>query len=70
MSVRHGKSNAPEFAVCGLACDAHESGDWHEPVVYAAPGETVTCAECRAAIDWARAAYTRGYRYQPKDPHA
>lgn len=46
MAPRHGA----EFSVCGLAYDAHESGDHEEPVVFAGEGETVTCIECRQTV--------------------
>ncbi len=53
-----------EHALCGLALDAHDSGDWPEPVVMAESGELVTCKECRSAIDHARNNFKR-YRYKP-----
>jgi hypothetical protein len=43
-------SQGAEFAVCGLAYDAHESGDHEEPVVLAREGEAVTCGECRRIV--------------------
>jgi hypothetical protein len=53
-----------EYTLCGLAFDAYESGDHHELVVEARPGELVTCKECRAAIDHARSQF-KGYRFSP-----
>lgn len=44
----------PEFTMCGMAFDAHWTGDSDEVIVMAAPGELVTCADCRRAIDHAR----------------
>lgn len=56
--VIHGAGTG-EFALCGLACDAFDSGDWHEPVAFALPGELVTCRECRAQLDHMRQAFRR-----------
>jgi hypothetical protein len=53
-----------EFTLCGMAFDAYDSGDADEPIVMAQPRELVTCAECRAVIDYARR--FKGYR-QPSD---
>lgn len=49
-----------EFTLCGLAFDAHDSGDHDEPVIMAAPGQLVNCVECRAVIDYVRT--FKGYR--------
>ena len=48
-----------EHALCGYAADAFESGDADRPIVFAGPGETVTCQECRAAIDWVRETFSK-----------
>lgn len=56
----HGEGHT-EFTLCGLACDAHESGDHDEPVVSAKPGELVTCHECRQVLDRIRGEF-KGYR--------
>jgi len=58
MSTKHA-AGPQEHALCGLAEDAHESGDWHEPVVMAKPGESVTCKECRDVIDFIRLNFNR-----------
>jgi hypothetical protein len=39
-----------EFTICGIAFDAHESGDVDEEVVFADPGQLVTCEDCRRTI--------------------
>jgi hypothetical protein len=49
--------------LCGYAFDAFGVGDTEEPVVEAEAGETVTCPECRAVIDYMRKAYPRGYKF-------
>lgn len=61
-SVRHGTgvNVGGEFTLCGLACDAFESGDADKPVTFAAPGEIVTCKECRDVIYHVKT--FRGYR--------
>jgi hypothetical protein len=61
--VIHAPSAAVEFVLCGFAFDAYDSGDADEPIIEAKPGETVTCPECRAVIDYMRKAYPRGYRF-------
>lgn len=61
--VRHAEGEQ-EHALCGLAFDAYDSGDEDQPVVFAEAGETVTCPDCRAAIDYVRSNF-RGYRYVP-----
>jgi len=53
-----------EYSLCGLAFDAHDSGDEPEPVHFAVGGQLVTCRECRAMIDYVRT--FKGYR-APKD---
>jgi len=52
MSLKHvaAPGNGGEFTACGLAYDAHESGDHNEPVVFAGEGETVTCGKCRQTV--------------------
>jgi hypothetical protein len=56
----HGEGHV-EFTLCGLACDAYESGDHDESVVSAKPGELVTCPECRQVLDRIRREF-KGYR--------
>lgn len=56
------KVHAPgrmEHALCGLSFDAHQSGDADEPVVFAMPGELVTCNLCRLEIDHVRETFRR-----------
>lgn len=53
-----------EFAVCGLAFDAHDSGHVDEPVVFAQPGQRVTCPACLQVIEYVRLNF-RGCRYVP-----
>ncbi|WP_199028472.1 hypothetical protein [Ralstonia sp. ASV6] len=59
--MKHAKGTIAgrEYSLCGLACDAHESGDTDEPVEFAEAGELVTCVECRDAIDHVRASFKR-----------
>lgn len=55
MSSRH--ANAPthdEYTLCGFAVDAHETGDHSEPIVFAKPGETINCPECRVVINYCK----------------
>lgn len=59
-TCKHGEGHA-EFSLCGLAFDAHESGDHDEPVVFAKPGQLVTCPECRQVLDRIRNEF-KGYR--------
>lgn len=51
-----------EFTICGMAFDAHDSGDAAEPIVVAEVGQMVTCPTCRDTIDHARTAFKR-YHY-------
>lgn len=53
-----------EYTACGMAFDAHDSGDEDEPIVFAEPGKVYDCAECRRVVDAYRA--TRGYRQPPE----
>lgn len=53
----------PEFTLCGMAFDAYDSQDTDVPVVFAAPGETITCPDCRRFISLMRA-----YRTNFKQP--
>lgn len=46
----HMPGGGDEFAVCGLAFDAYDSGDADAPVIFAGEGELVTCRECRRAV--------------------
>lgn len=48
-----------EHALCGLAFDAFDSNDHHEPVAFAKLGETVTCPMCRAHLDHIRLAFNK-----------
>jgi len=48
-----------EFALCGLAFDAFDSGDVPEKLVYAQAGEKVTCEICRQFISHVYEAFTR-----------
>lgn len=57
---KHGAGKS-EFALCGMAYDAFESGDADGPVVFVAPGELVTCEDCRAVMDNVRSNF-KGYR--------
>lgn len=50
-----------EHSLCGLAPEAFESGDHDEPVVFAKPNQTVTCASCRLVIDHVRDCF-KGYK--------
>lgn len=52
METKHALSPAGggEFTVCGMAFDAHDSGDHDEPIVFAGVGEVVTCEECRRIV--------------------
>ena len=49
-----------EHTLCGWPFDAFESGDADAPVVFAQPGEQVTCQECLAVIRYIRSAFRRG----------
>lgn len=53
-----------EFTLCGIAFDAHDSGDADEPVVFANPGQAVDCEDCRRIIDYVKS--FKRYR-QPGD---
>lgn len=61
--MKHGEGLG-EFALCGLAFDAHDSGDVDEPVEFAEPGKLVTCPDCKHVLDYVRENF-RGYRYKP-----
>lgn len=52
-------SQGEEFTMCGMAFDAFESGDADAPIVFAERGETVTCKDCRDAIDHVRKSFKR-----------
>ncbi len=52
-----------EHSLCGMAFDAYSSGDAEEEIIFAKPGETVTCADCKRHIDFVRKHY-KGYRYK------
>lgn len=49
-----------EHSLCGLAPEAFESGDHDEVVVFAKPGQVVTCTFCRHTIDHVRTHF-KGY---------
>jgi len=53
-----------EHSLCGMAFDAFDTGDADEQIVFAKDGETVTCPDCRDAIDFVRRYYKRGYKYR------
>ena len=55
-----------EHSLCGWAFDAYASGDADAPIVFAQPGETVTCPECLAVIRYIRSAFS-GNRYLGED---
>lgn len=51
MTTKHASDPAfSEYTVCGLAYDAHESGDHDEQVLFAEDGEPVTCLKCREVV--------------------
>lgn len=52
----HGRSltSGGEFTLCGMAFDAHESGDADEPVVFAHQGQIITCPDCRTIINYVK----------------
>jgi len=51
MKTRHATNPAQsEYTMCGMAFDAHGSGDCDEPIVFAREGEPVTCQECRRVV--------------------
>lgn len=56
-----------EHALCGLACDAFDTGDVDAPVVFAATGQQVTCEYCRHVLDYVRDRF-QGYRYVADRP--
>lgn len=56
----HLKGHVTEFAACGMAFDAHDSGAADHPIVFAESGERITCEECRRALDYYRT--VKGYR--------
>lgn len=66
MTERHARGRL-EHSLCGLAMDAYESGDHEEPVVFATPGQLVTCSMCRLEIDHVRDSFKRYRAVQPKE---
>ena len=54
-----------EHTLCGLAFDAHESGDLEEAVQYAAPGKPVRCALCLRMIEHVYENFTKTGRVRP-----
>lgn len=48
-----------EYTLCGMAFDAHESGDADEPIVMAKRGEIVTCEDCRGVIKYVKRSFKR-----------
>ena len=59
LQARRCAPGTQEFTLCGWAFDAYASGDADAPVVFAQPGETVTCPECLAVIRYIRSAFKR-----------
>ena len=57
----HGQGRL-EHSLCGFAPEAFETGDSEERIVFAEPGEIVTCPACRAEINHVRNKFKR-YRY-------
>lgn len=51
-----------EHTLCGMAFDAFDTGDCEEPIVFAEPGQLVTCAACQEQLDHAQKCFKR-YRY-------
>lgn len=49
-----GLTSGFEFTLCGIAFDAHDSGDADEPAVFAVTGQTVDCEDCRRIIDYVK----------------
>ena len=43
-----------EMTMCGMAFDAHDSGDSDEPIIFAKSRQRITCDDCRRCIDHAR----------------
>jgi hypothetical protein len=54
MTDIHASSSIPEFTICGMAFDAFDSGHTDEQIVFAEPGQIVTCIECRREIAWCK----------------
>lgn len=52
MTVKHAHNPAGdgEFTMCGLAFDAHRTGDHDEDIAFVGAGEAVTCQECRRVV--------------------
>ena len=52
MLIKHAHNPAGdgEYTMCGLAFDAFDSGDHHEPIIFDDDGEPVTCDECRRIV--------------------
>ncbi|CAA2409827.1 hypothetical protein [Xanthomonas phage Suba] len=50
--MKHGTDpgQGSEFTICGIAFDAHDSGDYDRTIEFAQPGEVITCPECRKVI--------------------
>ncbi len=42
------------MTMCGMAFDAHDSGDSDEPIIFAKSRQRITCDDCRRCIDHAR----------------
>lgn len=58
-----------EHTLCGFAPEAFESGDADTPIVFAVPGQTVTCPTCCQLIEHCREAFRRnGDRFTLKKP--
>lgn len=56
MMLKHARNPAGgfEYTMCGLAFDAHRSGDHEDPIEFAVEGEAVTCEACRRVVQEVR----------------
>lgn len=43
-----------EFTMCGVAFDAFDSGGVEEEIIFAEPGDLITCPACREVIAFYR----------------
>jgi hypothetical protein len=62
---RHGINECigGEFTLCGYSFDVG-STEGEEEIVFAEPGQSVTCADCRQYLDFIREDYGYGYVYK------
>jgi hypothetical protein len=63
MPDKHAESPAVtggEHTLCGIAPEAYEVGFADEPVIFAIPGQIITCKTCRAILDFCRG--FKGYK--------